>query len=161
MFQYFSPNRFRLFGMRSGYNLKRPVLEIEDARARITGRSPSFCYDPSERGTRSHTWRSSRRGGLRRSFGAILNLGGCLGASWSACEVRSRRPRGPAALFVKSWGAKWCLKGILGGLGEFPGASWSHLGVSRGVWGRSWEVLGGLGAILGRHFEQSNFRLIC
>ena len=53
------------------------------------------------------------------------------------------------------------LEGILGGLGGLLGSSWGVLGWSWGVLGRSWghpgDVLGGLVAILGRHFEQSNF----
>ena len=60
------------------------------------------------------------------------------------------------------------LWGGVGGIWEGPGSvlesSWEVLGWSWGVLGRSWggpgEVLGDLVAILGRHFEHSNFRLI-
>ena len=56
------------------------------------------------------------------------------------------------------------LEGILGGLGGLLGSSWGVLGWSWGVLGRSWggpgEVLGGLVAILVRHFEQPNFQSI-
>ena len=84
---------------------------IENACARLTGRSPSFGDHPSGRQTRKHVWRS------RSQVPAALFLS-VLGSAW-----------GLLGAFLGVLGRSW---GLLGALGTLLGGSWAILGRSSG-----------------------------